>query len=195
MRYLKGIYAAGKHVGLLAVGAAMGATLMAPVAAATLAPHGSIAATITQTRVVNCHGLAFYPVRSSSGYSSGGVARYGDGEKTTFTCDPRLPHRAVVTKVRFTVRDQSFYSQVSNCALGRSPLAAATAGTIEVMASVPATGAAEVPYTVRLETTSIQYPTINNGAYVYWLQCDVETVGGEQIFGADVTFTITQNNG
>ncbi|MDL2334634.1 MAG: hypothetical protein QFC55_01205 [Chloroflexota bacterium] len=79
-----------------------------------------------------------------------------------------------------------------DCALVRTGLVPPVGG-FEVLAAVPTTGLNPTPGTVRLADTIIDFATIDNTRYGYFLQCQIESVGG--IFGADVIYTITAAKG
>lgn len=150
-------------------------------------------AAILATRAVSSHGYDFAPldVDGSTSAHHDGTMRFGPGY---FVCDPGLPHRAVVTKVQFTVRDEVFDSEIT-CGLFRSDLTVAGAGTYEALATVPGSGVGDEPNTVRLSTTLIAFPTIDNTKYAYWLQCHIPVDGALGVYGATVTYTITSANG
>ncbi len=99
-----------------------------------------------------------------------------------------------MTKVGFTLRDASIDYQVHGCGLVRSGLTIATATSFQQLATVPDTNGA--PGIVRLADTSIQFATIDNTRFGYWLECaiagDNPSVG---IYGADVIYTISAANG
>ncbi len=170
----------------LALGIAIGA-LLAPA-------FGSDAAqgVTTYTRAVSCHGTSFLPLSSDS-YSVQGARRVtlSDG---VFACDAALPHKAVVTRVRFTLFDNSTGS-VHDCFLLRTGLDPAKAQAFDVLASVPETS--NSINAQRLADTSIAFATIDNMQFVYRLQCFITAGGAEEegIFGADITYKITASNG
>ena len=103
-----------------------------------------------------------------------------------------------MTEVDFTLLDTNAEPQnnfgVSGCALDRSGLTVATAATYEPLASVPATEGA--PGVVHVVDDTIDFATVNNSRYGYWLECRVlgynPTTG---IYGANVIYTITTTNG
>lgn len=181
---------------LLLIGAALGATLIAPVAARSSA--ASAPAVTTYTRSASCAGLSFHP-NDSTGAASTGTLRYrsnGEGDGY-FLCDPGLPNGAVVTEVQFTLLDNggSTARDVSSCALVRSGLTRATATSAQVLAGFLAT-IVDGPDAQRLTDASIDFSTINNAKYGYWLQCYIgrgdERVG---IYGANVFYRISAANG
>jgi hypothetical protein len=183
---------------LLLVGAALAATVMAPVAARDSA--ASAPAVTTYTRWASCAGLSFYPLDYADGYGAQGTLRtrpYSDNQGDGyFLCDPGLPNGAVVTKVQFTVRDAHFISDMTNCALVRSSLIPSRATIAEVLAGP--LGTSEEPGDVRLIDDSIAFATINNAKFGYWLQCRIEAApasGEIGLYGANVTYTITATNG
>jgi hypothetical protein len=111
-------------------------------------------------------------------------------------CDPGLPNRAVVTTVQFTLRD-SASGDIKFCGLLRSGLAPQSATSYQVLASVPATPLGDPdPGTVRKTDTSIDFATIDNARFGYWLQCRLGGDGGDLgIYGASVTYQISAANG
>lgn len=163
----------------------------------------SAAQSTTQTRGVSCAGLDFRPIDSRTTFAWEDRVlfrrtRDGDG---WFFCTANLPHRAVVNRVRFTVKDSYEDIEVRYCALIRTPLA--LTGAIQVLGMVGATGLDASPGIVRRTDTSISFATIDNLNYAYSLQCQIafgEHLAGigtalAGIIGADVTFTITAANG
>src|SRR5262245_55599305 len=160
------------------------------------------AATV-QTRVSSCAGPSFHPLESSIRYQPNGrgitLHASAGGSDHLFACDPKLPHKAVVTKVRFTVSDYSEVMDVRDCSLLRASLGAAFA-VPEVMGSVPTTGVTAEPEQIRMSDVTIRRATIDNALYGYWLQCDMHVGGADdsgfvQIIGAVVTYTISSTNG
>ena len=156
----------------------------------------SAPAATTQVRITSCAGMNFRPIDSATGYTwTGRRLERGNGGDGWFLCDPQLPHRAVVTKVRFTVYDSSSLNEVRYCALVRHGLAAANSEPVAI-AGVAATGVGAEPGSIRLTDTSILTPTIDNGNFAYWLQCLI--TGGASLtglIGADVTYRISSANG
>jgi hypothetical protein len=163
-------------------------------------------ATTIYTRVASCAGLDFYPADSTTTYANNGALRTRTDDGTTggsgvFRCDPGLPNHAVVTRVQFTVSleqvTQTVVFGVRNCQLRRSALALATAGSTQTLGSVnlrtsPPGG------TQRASTTSIRNATVDNAAFGYWFECQIDQdpiAVGVGIFGADVYYTITAGNG
>jgi hypothetical protein len=171
----------------------LGATITGPIAAST-----SPSASSSQTRSVSCNAYAFRPIDSAtgSGYAGAKRIRAGTGGSGFFTCDPGLPNRAVVTKVRFSIWDGSGSSQVKFCGLYRSGLTESSFDEIQELASMPGTGISHAPGFARLTDTSIQHATVNTASYVYELQCNLEQAGQSLgLFGADVTYSISLHNG
>jgi hypothetical protein len=162
----------------------------------------AIQPTAIQTRVASCQGLNFHPIDSDTKYSYEGPELYLDDSPSTgfFLCDPKLPDRAVVTRVQFTLRDENFVAQVRYCLLFRSGLTASTATTLQVMAQVQPTGIGAAPGIVRRSTSSIAHAVVNNAAWAYALQCqinitDVTGVKLVGIYGGSVTYQISSANG
>ena len=80
------------------LGAVLGATLLAPVAAGLrtpLAKRDAATATV-YTRSASCAGVDFVPNSSAMFSASNGTERYGG--KGYFICNPALPNGAQVTK-------------------------------------------------------------------------------------------------
>jgi hypothetical protein len=180
--------------GLLAVSALSSRVIAAPADVAT-----------TLSRTASCAGLNFHPIDSRTTYQWTNRTLWrdtsaGDG---WFLCDPKLPNKATVTRVRFTVHDDSSVTNVQYCGLARSGLTAsnASSGDAVAMAVVPATGMDSAPGTVRLSDTTISHATIDESNYTYWLQCRVDLIVSAigapfaGIIGADVTYTISSTNG
>jgi hypothetical protein len=186
-------------MGAILAGLLLGATFGA---SATAAVRPTVTA---YTRAASCAGLDFYPARSDQSYDNVGalrtaweasVSQSGSG---VFRCDPRVPDRAVVTRVEFTLADsgqpgQGNVSGVQACHMSRSALGSSTAGNYQIMASVP--GTTPGIGSERIVTTSIAHATINNAAFGYWLECYVvwpnKTNG---IYGADVVYTLSASAG
>lgn len=185
-----------RSVAYLFLGAVLGAVLLGP---------GQATGVTTYTRSVSCSGFNFNPIDAITQKAWHPTERYlyrtgsaaGDGY---FLCDPALPHKAVVTRVRFTLFDSSDLTEVRYCALYRHALATTyPTPTPNDMAQVPTTGHTPAPGKVRLEDTTINFATVDNAQYAYWLQCnfygdprDYDEVG---LYGAEVTFRITASNG
>ena len=185
----------GRPTFFLAAGIAIGA-LLAPTF-----DGGEAQAVTTYTRTTSCSALGgFHPIDSNTKYAYAATTRlyYVGVGSSFFLCDPGLPNKAVVTKVRFTIFDNSVNGEVRNCALVRSGLTPTTAESLQVLASVPATG---VPFysggpPLRPSDTSISYATIDNANFAYWLQCEFsENTSALGLYGADVTYKITAANG
>ena len=186
-----------RSLALVLLGAALGATLIAPVSARVSGPT-AVEPTAIQTRAVSCMSYNFQPLdkgTTASEWGFDGNLRFGAG---WFGCDPGLPHRAVVTRVRFLVRDASAVDSLFFCQLFRFGLTTATATVAQQLAEVPHTGSAETPGTVRLSDTSITNATVDNLKFSYRLQCLIDERTGPVdtgIYGADVTYTIDSTNG
>jgi hypothetical protein len=179
--------------------------VLLPIASAFAAvvATGSFAATAAssaaaQTRSVSCHAFDFTPLDTATGSDFASTKRYRTGSDGSgfFVCDPGLPHRAVVTKVQFSVWDGSGSSEVRFCGLYRSGLAASSSETVQELAASPATGIAQAPGFARLTDTSIRNATVNTNSFAYWLQCNLPQAGQSLgLYGADVVYTITAANG
>jgi hypothetical protein len=197
------MFAMVRHSGVLrravllssvAIASAFAAVVATSSFAATAAPS----ATAAQTRSVSCHAFDFTPLDTVTGSDFASTKRYRTGTDGSgfFVCNPGLPHRAVVTKVQFSVWDGSGSSEVRFCGLYRSGLAASSAETVQELAAFPATGIAQAPGFARLTDTSIQNATVNTNNYAYWLQCNLGQAGQSLgLYGADVFYTITATNG
>jgi hypothetical protein len=185
-------------IGLVFSGIIVAATLGSPFTArVTNAGDAVTTATTTYTRGVSCHGYDFVPLDNAAMTAAGydGVARTGWG---FYGCHLDLPHRSTVTRVRFSLYDNSSTATIDYCSLWRSPLAVSAAHQPEAMADVAATGYAETPGNVRRSDTTIQNATIDNLGYVYRLQCEIadpDTQKHTGMYGADVTYTISAANG
>jgi hypothetical protein len=177
-----------------------GASALAAGGAVAVPSAGGVAApsATSQTRASSCHAFEFLPVDSAtdSDYANAKRIRAGAGGSGFFICDPRLPDRAVVTKVQFSIWDGSGSSEVKFCGLYRSGLGASTFDTIEELASMPGTGIAQAPGFARLTDTTILNATVNDRSFAYELQCNLPQAGQSLgLFGADVFFTISAVNG
>jgi hypothetical protein len=173
----------------LAAGIAIGA-LLAP------AFGGSGAQGVTTyTRAVSCQGLNWQPLTGTIVYGAAGMRRTNETTAAYFICNPNLPHKAVVTRVRFTLYDATGNGSIGNCALVRAGLSPTTAATYQVMASVPVTSTS--PDIQRLQDTTIDFATIDNMNFGYFLQCQDPGAGSTYlgIYGADITYKITAANG
>jgi len=173
---------------LFALGALVSGTLIAP---------GGSQAVTTYTRAVSCHGYDFVPLDAFSMNAAGydGTARTGWG---WYGCHLDLPNRSVVTRVRFSLYDNSSTARIDYCSLWRSPLAASAAHQPQAMADVAFADYVETPGNVRPADTTIQNATIDNLNYVYRLQCEIADPDSQKhtgIYGADVTYTISAANG
>ena len=148
-------------------------------------------------RAVSCHAFDFFPVVGSVQYGQDAAGRYLLTSGFV-ACDPHLPHKAIVTKVEFTIKDNDGTGLVQNCALVRSPLEAASANAFQVMAAVPGTTASGALGHQRLSTTAITNATVDNTRFAYFLQCEIflgTRATWTGIFGANVNYKITVGNG
>ena len=185
---------AWRPVVLVLAGAALGATMVNPVAASFRGP-GVVQATPIYSRVASCSAQAFVPRDGYSAYGSTGYLRYNAGGGSGyFICDPGLPNGAVVTKVQFTVLDNDATGNMKDCSLMRAGLTTGLAGSAQHVGGPLAT--AGTPGKLRLGDTSITYARVDNAKYSYWLQCqmtDSSIILG--IYGASVTYTISATKG
>jgi hypothetical protein len=173
----------------LAAGIAIGA-LLAP------AFGGSGAQGVTTyTRAVSCQGLAWHPTKGNVFQDAVGT-RLTSIDSGYYVCSPDLPHKAVVTRVRFTLFDSQADVNVSNCALVRAGLTPETADNAQLMAAVGTT--ADSSSVQRLTDTTIGFATVDNLNFAYYLQCFIIADGtgiSSGIYGADITFKISAANG
>jgi hypothetical protein len=182
----------GRPTFYVAAGIALGA-LLAP----SFGGGGAQAVT-TYTRAVSCQGLNWLPTEDGTRYRSDGTLRWSngstDGNPGYYVCNVDLPHKAVVTRVRFTLLDEISDADLRNCGLVRAGLTTATAEYAQLMAAV---GATEQVGIQRLTDTTINYATVDNTNYAYYLQCQFFSFGNEHvgIYGADITYKITAANG
>ena len=193
-----------RSLALVAVGVILGATLVAPVIAQGTGVD-SVAPAAIHTRTASCHGLNFHPIDDATGYDhevASGIYVYRKNSAGSgfFTCDPGLPNKAVVTRVRFTVLDNTDEAEVLNCALVRNGLGVTTATTYHVLAAVLNTGQGATPGIVRRSTTSIAHATIDQAKWAYFFQCQLtydpdHPDNRHGLYGADVTYTISSTNG
>lgn len=167
------------------------AMLMGAAVGTTFHPAPAEAVT-TYTRAWSCQGRDFMPYSDGQAFGYDYELRIGQGR---FQCDADLPHGAVVTRVRFTLRDEHPSYEVNLCLLARVSLAASATIYPDVLANVPGTGTSAHQGRVRVSTTSISYASINRLNYAYYLSCFIPienvTLG---VWGADVTYTITAAN-
>jgi hypothetical protein len=183
-----GLLFAGVVLGIVVVGPAA-ASMRQPIASATTAELAT-----TQSRSVSCSSTGFFPLDTDTGYENYGAVRSAE-RGDTLRCEIALPHRATVTRVRFTLWDNNSTGSVGPCELRRMDLVAATTGVEQTMASLPATGLAAVPGNSRVSTSSISFASVDDSRYAYWLQCNVSGTPFIGIYGADVTFSISSANG
>lgn len=166
-----------------------------------VAAPASVASTLTRT--TSCAAMNFYAVDTDTdfGFRKGVRVRYFENGSGYFLCDPNLPNKATVTKVRFTVVDGSDVAEMRYCALVRKSLSpGAFADDPQVLAEVRTTGMSAKPGAVRLTDSTISRATIDESTYGYWLQCqinflDSNSTDGAGIIGADVTYKISSANG
>jgi hypothetical protein len=202
-----------RSLALVFAGVALGGSLVPPVTARVTGADGVVPAT-TYTRAVSCQGLNFHPIDSTTGYaydnSNNSQLLYRAYGYQTFTggsdhgsgffeCDPGLPNKAVVTRLRFTLLDNDTFAEVRYCGLFRSGLTPADT-TYDVLASFATTGMAHASATpVRLTKTVIAHATVDNTRWAYWLSCQINVPETNSnmagIYGADVTYTISAANG
>jgi hypothetical protein len=176
------------------------AAIVVIAATMTTNPAAPVSSATYYTRAASCHGFNFFPNTSAINYTWASAARVATSVETSlFVCDPNLPHKAIVTKVQFTLQDGSSAGNLQNCALVRSSLVPTSAGGFEVMASVPATSYLLAPGNIRLTTSTISYATVDLANHAYYVQCEVFILGGPNsqvgIFGADIIYKITAGNG
>jgi hypothetical protein len=174
------------------------ASAIAAVVATTPFAATAASSAAAQSRSVSCHAFGFTPVDTATGsdYASSKRYRTGTDGSGFFVCNPGLPNRAVVTKVQFSIWDGSGSSEVKFCGLYRSGLVESSSETIQELAALDPTGIAQAPGFARLTDTSIQNATVNTNNYAYWLQCNLAQAGQSLgLYGADVVYTITAENG
>src|SRR5437016_2440343 len=109
---------------LMVVGALLMASLA--VAAAFVLRGGTTTAATLYTRSSSCGANDFFPALSTDYYTlspdDGVVIRGAPSNPTEFVCDPGLPNGGNVTRVDFTIRDNSTSGSVTKCGLYRSSL-------------------------------------------------------------------------
>ena len=171
----------------LAAGIAIGA-LLAPAAGG-----GGAQAVTTYTRAWSCPGFGFQPLDDNLVFWNVGTRRTASSIGYV-TCAVDLPHKAVVTRVRFTLFQTTDNGLVNDCDLVRAGLTTSNVQNAWVMASVPPSQNVGVS---RLTDTTINLATIDNMNYAYYLQCQLrgEPTQQEGIYGADITYKITAANG
>ena len=192
-----------RSASLFVVGVGIGALCVTPVAAGSRQAKAQAAS--VYTRSVSCSSLNFHPHDSVTTFDYSGAELYRTDNNVGsgfFICDPNLPNKAVVTKVQFTLMNNSAEgADIRYCALVRSGLKAAKARAIDVMAQVPTLGPQAGPTVIRLTNSTIQFATIDTRDHAYWLQCKIngrtanlahDNLG---IYGADVTYAISATNG
>jgi len=147
---------------------------------------------VQNIRYFSCAGTAFTPYDEDTDYSSSDSLRYrtdagvGNGR---FRCNVVIPDGAVVTAVRFSVKDTSATDQV-DCEMWRTNLVSSI-GLETFMADAGGTGISATPGSVQLSDTTISAATIDNQNYAYFLQCYISgTTSATGIWGASVEYTI-----
>jgi hypothetical protein len=181
---------------LITTGVIVGAFIVAPT---TAAPTPAA----TQTRALSCPGIGFHVIDADTEPAYEGTILYRRGTLGSgfFVCPVDLPHRAVVTKVQFTLKDAYVGAQARFCGLVRIDLAAGSAGAHRVLGEVPDTGSAAAPGTIRRTDNSISYATVDNTRYSYYLQCQLTADGSPLedvdlgLYGATVIYRISSSNG
>jgi hypothetical protein len=190
----------GVLVGALAIASVL--LIRTPVNGRAVTPNA------LQVRATSCSAYDFHPVDNDTWYDYSGMLLY---HKVTndpasqhgsgfFICNPNLPQAAIVSRVQFTVYDNFSGDLVQNCLLGRTPLAQGGSG-YRTLAKVPSTGPAvdRTPGRVRLTDTTINFATIDNIRFAYWLQCQVTAEPNTDqftgIFGANVIYSIDPAKG
>ncbi len=191
-----------RPVVLLAAGMFVAQTT-ASVAAGPVSPNA------TQERSVSCQAMNFHTIDGQTGFrilDGTLLVRIDPNDNNQrnqgfFVCDPHLPDRALVTRVRFTLKDDSPYARLQYCGLDRSSLKPGSAGTFQTLAQVTTTGMTPTPGIVRKSDSSVAHATIDTTDWAYWLQCRIEFDGGligtesTGIYGADVIYQISSANG
>jgi len=169
------------------------AALAGLLAGAALHPVQTTAAT-TYTRSWSCQGRDFNPIADDQSFGWFHGMRTGDGY---FQCDADLPHKAVVTRVRFSVHDSVLNGQVSECRLVRVSLGIDRAvGQEETLGDSVDTGVPFNPGNFVTSDTSISFATIDRTNFAYHAICWVDyKTDGLGIWGVSVTFKITAANG
>lgn len=170
----------------------------------TLSVATPTTAATTRTRVASCSGLNFHPIHYQTTWRWDGhvLMRVTDAGDGWFLCDPNLPNKAVVTRVRFTLQDDDRDINIRFCGLMRASLTSGSTSS-QALATVSETGLTARPGTVRRTDGSISRATIDQSRYSYWLQCQIVFNGGlvrveerhHGIIGADVTYKISSTNG
>lgn len=172
--------------GALAIGALFGGSVVSV---------ASPQAAVIYTRTASCGGLNFYIASDSEPFGEDGIMRKANGE---VRCNAALPNGANVTKVSFTVYDNTVSGQLSGCALVRTNLVPATTNpnSYDNMTDYMLTDVVPAPGLIRLTDTSISFPTINNARFGYYLQCSItELSNALGLYGATVTYTISSTLG
>jgi hypothetical protein len=173
-----------------------------PAAIGAVSPRATKAA--VQSRSFSCPALAFHPAdaQTSWSYETLGIYRTdssADSRTGFFICNAVLPTRAVVTKVQFTLYDNTSSGQIRYCGLYRHAISATStvvkAEELAATRSSDKTGNKRPGYELVADGT-IKHATIDN-RYGYWLQCRIDKDKGTllRLFGANVIYTISAANG
>jgi len=153
-----------------------------PVTRGQMAKFLHLLATRTRTDHFNCDAYAFSPGSSSVTYSIGTSGVYSDG---VMGCAVHLPDGATVTKLTEVTYDtQSTSDEV--CYLYRRPGSAPE--TNQTMGIVSSSGNSGYQ---TIQTTSLNYTTIDNSAYSYYAYCYTSNPGGgiTTLYSALVDYT------
>jgi hypothetical protein len=165
-------------------------------------PRATPTATV-YTRSTSCAGVGFLPIASGVSYGTVELGRtmtiYANN---LFDCAVQLPGGATVTRVTFTLHDDSIQAQVGPCALNRHPIQpASTSFELQEMAKVGATGYDQMPGHVRLIDSTIKNAVVAPTKFVYALRCRIAFSGTQgnvnqvSIEGAAITYRISATNG
>jgi hypothetical protein len=141
------------------------------------------------TGFFSCDGGAWLPLFGSDTYFTSGSLRFSTNF-ATFRCNVNLPHGARVTQVAFSVRDLEINGNVG-CRMVRTNQAVSI-GAETQMASVMSGG---TPENVRLTTTSITEPVINNANFSYYLQCTSGPNSNRGLYGGMVRYRVNGQQG
>ena len=141
------------------------------------------------TGYFSCAGTAWENASSGSTHFSSGSLKFSTNF-ATFRCSVNLPHGARVIAVNFGVRDLEAASNVF-CFMFRTNMTAAI-GTETLMASVNTNG---TPENVRISTTSITGPVIDNQNFAYYLSCSAGANSNLGLYGGIVRYTVSGQRG
>jgi hypothetical protein len=148
-------------------------------------------------RAVSCHAFDFFPLTSANAYRQNAAERYPVAQDF-MTCAPDLPHKAIVTKVQFTINDASDTGKIQNCALCATPSSRRVQTCFRRWPPYLRPFFIETLGIQRLSTSAFSSATIDNTRFAYFLQCQF-LVGAASsqtsILGATVNFNITAGNG